>query len=262
MGIHPDLTLHPGEPLRQPIVGFAKTQSKNTANNRHSHQCAQLFHVVAGSAAVETEFGTYFVPPERALWIPPGIEHQGRYLQETEIRFLYFEPGSVAALPDRPQVLQVTHLLRELILEFMSYARVETVAGPAARIGGVILDQLRMLPAAPLQLPMPKDKKLRDVCERIVRCPAHVPALKDAALQCAISTRSFERRMKDETGLNYRTWCRQVKLFRALELLACGRSVSDVSYKLGYEEPSAFVSTFRKAFGVTPGRYFASPSPD
>ena len=44
-------------------------------------------------------------------------------------------------------------------------------------------------------------------------------------------------------------------MFRALELLASGRSVSDVSYKLGYEGPSAFVATFRKSFGVTPGRY-------
>jgi AraC-like DNA-binding protein len=29
-----------------------------------------------------------------------------------------------------------------------------------------------------------------------------------------------------------------------------------VSHRLGYEGPSAFVAGFRKAFGITPGRYF------
>lgn len=262
MATHPDMAISPGEPLAEPIAGFAKTQPKGTANAPHFHGCAQLFHVVAGSAAVETEHGTYFVPPERALWIPPGLEHHGRYLSDTEVRFLYVAPEAVAGLPEKPQVVQVTQLLRELILAFMSYPRVETLDGPAARIGAVILDLLKMLPATPLQLPMPQDAKLRAMCDRIVRCPAAIPTLSEAAAACATSVRSFERRMAEETGMSYRTWCRQVKLFRALELLATGRSVSDVSHKLGYEGPSAFVATFRKAFGVTPGRYFSQGSAD
>jgi len=262
MGIHEDLFRHPPEPLPTSVVGFATRQEKGAVNRVHAHLCGQLFHVVAGTAAVETEVGTYFVPPERALWIPAGVQHHGRYLTDTEIRFLYIDPSVTAFLPDHPVVVQVTVLLRELILAFMAYPRAQAGEGPAARIAAVILDQLKQLPAAPLQLPMPREPKLRVMCEALVSGPQDMPSLAEAARRCALSTRSFERRIKAETGMSYRTWTKQVRLFRALELLATGRSVSDVAYKLGYEGPSAFVATFKKSFGVTPGRYFADPPGD
>jgi len=255
MSIHPELAEFPKEAVAAPIIGYARTQLQGRNNGWHSHDAAQLFHVIRGSIAIDTEMGTYFVPPERAVWLPPRVSHQTRYLTDTELRYIYVQYDYTRDLPQTPQVMQVTTLLRALILEFMSYPRSETDKGPAARIAAVILDQLKMLPVAPLQLPMPQDVRLRELCEGVVRCPAHIPSLSEAADRCATSVRSFER-IKAETGLSYRTWCRQVKLFRALELLASGRSVSDVSHKLGYEGPSAFVSTFKKAFGVTPGRYF------
>ena len=43
---------------------------------------------------------------------------------------------------------------------------------------------------------------------------------------------------------------------KAVEWLSLGASVGEVADRLGYEGPSAFVAGFRKAFGVTPGRYF------
>ncbi|MEP3428701.1 MAG: helix-turn-helix transcriptional regulator [Roseibium sp.] len=259
MSIHPELSEFPTTALSSPIIGYARRQPQGAVNDWHAHDAAQLFHVVKGSIAIDTEFGTFFAPPERAVWLPPRVGHQTRYLTDTEIRYIYVQFEHAVDLPKSAHVLQVTTLLRALILEFMSYPRADAEDGPAARIAAVILDQLKMLPAAPLQLPMPQEIRLRDLCENIVRCPAHIPSLSEAAEHCAVSVRSFERRIKTETGLNYRTWCTQVKLFRALELLASGRSVSDVSHKLGYEGPSAFVGTFKKAFGVTPGRYFDGP---
>ena len=256
MPIHPELSELPSEALSASIIGYARAQRQGAINNWHSHDEAQLFHVVKGSIAIDTGKGTFFVPPERAVWLPPRFAHRTRYLTDTEFRYIYVQFESAKTLPETPQVIQMTTLLRALILEFMSYSRAETEGGPAARLAAVILDQLRMLPAAPLQLPLPEDRRLRPLCEAIMRCPAHIPPVKEAAERSAMSVRSFERRIKSETGMNYRTWCRQVKLFRALELLASGRKVSDVSHKLGYEEPSAFVASFRKAFGVTPGRYF------
>ncbi|WP_305983944.1 helix-turn-helix domain-containing protein [Roseibium sp. MMSF_3544] len=262
MSIHPELSELPTKTISAPIIGYAKSQSRGTLNEWHAHDEGQLFHVVKGSLAIDTEHGTFFAPPERAVWLPSHVAHQTRYLTDTDLRYVYVQIEHASDLPSTPQVIQVTTLLRSLILEFMSYPRAETEKGPAARIAAVILDQLKMLPAAPLELPMPQDARLRSLCEGVVRCPAHIPPLGEAARQCAVSVRSFERKMKAETGLSYRTWCRQVKLFRALELLASGRTVSDVSHKLGYEGPSAFVATFKKAFGVTPGRYFGAAEAD
>ena len=256
MAIHPELHQSPGGPLLSPIYAYTTQETAGEVTLLHCHDSAQLFHVVRGSLAIDTERGTFFVPPERAVWIPPRFAHETRYLTQSEVRYLYIRRDAAAQLPQEPRILQMTVLLRELILAYMSYPRAETAEGPAARLGAVILDQLDLLPAQGLELPMPAEGRLRQLCEAIARAPGTAPQLPEAAATCALSVRSFERRVQGETGLSYRSWCRQAKLFRALELLASGTRVSDVADHLGYEGPSAFVATFRKAFGVTPGRYF------
>lgn len=149
MSIHPELAEFPKEAVAAPIIGYARTQLQGRNNGWHSHDAAQLFHVIRGSIAIDTEMGTYFVPPERAVWLPPRVSHQTRYLTDTELRYIYVQYDYTRDLPQTPQVMQVTTLLRALILEFMSYPRSETDKGPAARIAAVILDQLKMLPVAP-----------------------------------------------------------------------------------------------------------------
>jgi AraC-like DNA-binding protein len=54
------------------------------------------------------------VPPSRALWIPPNVEHVVTTLEDAEIRTLYIHPDAAA----RPEwrVLEVSSLLRELVL--------------------------------------------------------------------------------------------------------------------------------------------------
>jgi AraC-like DNA-binding protein len=37
--------------------------------------------------------------------------------------------------------------------------------------------------------------------------------------------------------------------------------VGEIADRLGYEQPSAFVASFRKAFGVTPAKYFSDEQP-
>jgi len=41
-----------------------------------------------------------------------------------------------------------------------------------------------------------------------------------------------------------------------MEWLSLGTPAGEVSDRLGYEGPNAFVAGFHKAFDVTPGRYF------
>jgi len=48
-----------------------------------------------------------------------------------------------------------------------------------------------------------------------------------------------------------------LRLLSALERLAQGRPVTDVALDVGYDSPSAFISTFRQSLGTTPRRYFA-----
>ncbi|MEQ9331380.1 helix-turn-helix transcriptional regulator [Thalassobaculum sp.] len=254
--IHASLYSSQPEDHPAPVVAYAGRQQKGSQNAMHSHWRAQLFHIVAGSVTVETERGSFVVPPERALWMPSNTRHGSTYHQDTSLRYLYFRPEVVAHLPRAPSVIRLSPLLRELVLAFMAYPREQSADGPAGRLAAVILDQLAAERASPLHLPMPGSERLRRAVAELAADPARADGLADVARRAALSERSFERHFRAETGLSYRAWLRQARLMKAVEWLSLGTSVGEVADRLGYEGPSAFVAGFRKAFGVTPGRYF------
>ncbi|MEZ5765749.1 MAG: hypothetical protein R3D69_16900 [Xanthobacteraceae bacterium] len=41
---------------------------------------------------VQTPRGVWLVPPERAVWVPPRLEHAIDVLSDIEMRTVYFEP--------------------------------------------------------------------------------------------------------------------------------------------------------------------------
>jgi AraC-like DNA-binding protein len=252
----PDLDLPEAEDYPAPVIAEAGDVEKGVHYGAHSHRRAQLFHIVSGSVTVETERGTFVVPPERAVWIPSNVVHAVTYLQQSSLRYLFFRPEAVPHLSREPSVIRLSPLLRELILAFMRYSRADANGGPARRIADVILDQLATEPVAPLHLPMPSSTRLRRAVSELAADPARPDGLAEVAQRAALSERSFERHFRSETGLNYRAWLRQARLMKAVEWLSLGAPVGEVADRLGYEGPSAFVAGFRKAFGVTPGRYF------
>ena len=75
----------------------------------------------------------------------------------------------------------------------------------------------------------------------------------------AMSERSFERLVKAETGQSVRNWIVSIRLLAAVSSLIAGKTVEEVGWDAGYETPSAFIRSFRKLFGMTPGE-FASGS--
>ncbi|MGW4848679.1 helix-turn-helix domain-containing protein [Nocardia brasiliensis] len=48
----------------------------------------------------------------------------------------------------------------------------------------------------------------------------------------------------------------QVRLAASLPLLAAGLPIARIAGRVGYTTPSAYVAAFRRAVGVSPGRYF------
>ncbi|MFE6779210.1 helix-turn-helix domain-containing protein [Streptomyces sp. NPDC057702] len=217
----------------------------------HHHDDHQIVYAGRGVLSVTTGAGSWVAPATSALWIPAGTVHEPRAWGETDLHTVGL-PATVNPLGlDRPAVIAVGPLLRELILE---YTRDPTDPSPERRrLLRVLLDQLRHSPQRPIHLPTARDTRLASVCALLTDDPADSRTL--AALGAAVgaSERTLARLFRAEMGMTFPQWRTQLRLHRALLLLADGVPVTAVAHRCGWATASAFIDVFRRKLGHTPG---------
>jgi AraC-like DNA-binding protein len=79
--------------------------------------------------------------------------------------------------------------------------------------------------------------------------------------QYGITRNTLQVVFKDLYGANIRQYKLQLRMERAHELLKQGIQVKRVSILLHYTTARAFVTAFKKQFGVSPGRYSGARRP-
>lgn len=188
--------------------------------------------------------------------MPAKVLHTVSASTTTTMRTLYFNPQLVPSMPSVPCVLQVTPLLRELILVAVDQNPLYENDSAESRIISVILDQLLTLSTAPLSLPMPEDRRLRRIAQALLNNPSDTRSLASWANRVGSSERTVSRLYISQTGMSFAAWRQQRRLLQALEWLARGKPVTRIAMDLGYASTSAFTAMFRRAMGVSPTRYF------
>jgi AraC-like DNA-binding protein len=224
----------------------------------HAHDWHQLVYGSHGVMTVVTARGTWVIPPNRAVWLPAGMEHSIELSGSVLMQSLYLQTGLSKALPEECCVVNVSPLLRELMLHLAAPDALERSPAVRGRLVGVLLDQLEALPTIPLQLPLPSDPRALRVAQWLRRNPDASGLLKQVARRAGASVRTVERLFLLETGMTFGKWRQQLRLLHALRLLAMGRPVTTVALEVGYDSPSAFIAMFRGALGTTPTKYFAT----
>jgi AraC-like DNA-binding protein/mannose-6-phosphate isomerase-like protein (cupin superfamily) len=247
------------EALPQVIVAYGHDLAAGETLAFHHHRRAQLVYASQGVMTVTTGSAAYVVPPQRAVWMPAEVEHRIDAHHAVAMRTLYIEPSVAERFPAEPCVLQVTALLRELIITAVAAGNVYTADSPQARLTQVILDQISTQPVAALILPLPEDQRLRRVTQALMKEASDSRNLDQWAREVGASKRTLNRLFTGQTGMSFRAWRQQRRLLRALELLATGESVTSIGLELGYQNSSAFIAMFRRCLGTTPTRYLQAP---
>jgi AraC-like DNA-binding protein len=224
---------------------------------RHAHDWHQLVFGSAGVLTVWTERGSWVAPPQRAIWVTAGTPHAIRFAAPSLLRTLYLRPGSDPSLPARCLAIAVSPLLRELILRTVTLGMLDRREPVEAALALLIAAELAGCDAPALDLPQPTGPATRRAAELITAAAPEAADTPSLARAIGLGVRTFERRVRDETGMSPGVWRRQRLLLLAIERLAAGEPVKRVAASAGYASASAFVAAFRETFGTTPGRYFA-----
>jgi AraC-like DNA-binding protein/mannose-6-phosphate isomerase-like protein (cupin superfamily) len=224
----------------------------------HTHDWHQLIYASEGVMWVQTVEGDWVVPPNRAVWVPAGVEHAIEMTGSVFVQTLYLSTRLSSKLPKPCCAVNVSPFLRELIRHTVTLGMLDNRDPVRARLIGVLLDQLRALPTIPLQLPWPSDERAQRAAALVREHLDDPGSTRQIARRVTLSVRTLERLFQRETGLSFGKWRQQLRLLHALRLLAAGRPVTTVALEVGYESASAFIVMFKRTLGVTPHRYFAS----
>jgi AraC-like DNA-binding protein/quercetin dioxygenase-like cupin family protein len=222
----------------------------------HFHDRDQLVYASQGVMTVRTGAGTWVVPPHRAVWIPAAVPHTIAMSGTVAMRTLYLKPRLARKLPRHCCVVNVSLLLRELILHACGAASLRRTAARQRHIIDLVLDQLEAVQMVPLQLPHLSDPRALRVAARLLADPGNARTLTQLCQGIGAGKRTVERIFREETGMSFGRWRQQLRLMHAVRLLAEGAKVTHAALDAGYSTPSAFVSMFRKTLGTTPAVYF------
>jgi AraC-like DNA-binding protein len=244
--------------LPRPMAVLARNVPNDHTTPWHNHERAQLVYAASGVMVVKTHASTWVIPPQRAVWVPSGIEHETRTIGEVAMRTIYVAPRTAKQLLRECCAINVSPLLRELILRAAEAPLLYDRGGREGRLMLMILDEIKVSRMLPLHLPVPAHPRLAGICKRILR-ELHAPAtLARLAGDEGMSKRTAERLFLRETGMTFSRWRQQARLLTALTRLAAGQSVKDAAFEAGYSTQSAFTSMFKRAFGTTPRGYFTA----
>ncbi len=221
----------------------------------HAHARAQLIYAVEGVMRVTTAQGVWALPALRALWVPPGVEHAVEMIGPVSMRTLYVDAPVAAGLWPECCVIEVSGLLRELILALAREPIEYAMEGRCGQIAGLIPTELALAKVLPIRIPWPTDRRLQAVCRAIIEDPGSPRTVHEWGDAVGASGRTLIRLFQAELGLNYRQWVQQVRLADAVGRLALGQPVARIAAELGYRSPSAFAAMFRRALGSPPNLY-------
>ncbi|MDE2605857.1 MAG: helix-turn-helix transcriptional regulator [Burkholderiales bacterium] len=229
----------------------------------HRHAWAQVAYCASGmlqvsAAAPGSASGevTYIVPPSRAVWIAPHALHSVHVLEAAQFRTLYIDASVAPPHWSGCRVLVVSPLLRELV------PALDAPRLPRPReelLTALLLDELRGAETQSLGVPLPPedtgDRRLRALCEAVLRAPAERATLAQWAADVGASERTMARLFREQLGTSYGRWRQQAVLAHALPLLARGTPVGQVAFASGYASESAFTAMFKSAMGQPPSRF-------
>jgi AraC-like DNA-binding protein len=223
----------------------------------HSHDLHQLEYAFEGVAVVETASARYLLPPQQAVWIPAGVEHNST-LRRVKAVSVFFHPTNGMPAGDRVRVLAAAPVIREMIRYAQRWPISRTVSDAMADAFFAALEYLVvdwLDHETPLCLPTARDPLVAAAMEHTNEHLADV-TFPQVCAAVGTSERSLRRAFVAATGMSWRRYVLESRLLEGMARLADDRAnVLSIALAVGFQSVSAFTRAFARYTGETPTAY-------
>jgi len=238
--------------------GFSlQEKAVHLAYDWHSHSRHQLLYSLSGRIVLRSRQARWLLPPQRAAWIPAGIQHQTT-LDRAETVSVFFKSVPRDLHVKDIRIIRANVLLREMLHYSSRWPVQKGKSGKEELLRRSFFETLALLcldwikQELPFRLPTPKDPSVEKAVQYLLD---HLDSasIQSAARASAQSVRTLRRRFLPDTGLTWQQYALHARMLQAMDaLLATQQSVIAVAYSVGYASPSAFAKAFQQFSGSTP----------
>src|SRR5262245_53719954 len=116
----PSVPLHELEALPHSIVALGREYPSGHLVERDRHDRPRLIYGSKGLRRLDPPARIWVVPPMHAIWVPATVQHELRASSTVHLRTLFIKESSRTSLPRECCVVEVSPLLRELILRMVN----------------------------------------------------------------------------------------------------------------------------------------------
>jgi len=240
-----------------PVLAYAfKRQTDEGWTPQHRHQRGQLVALSHGLLLLETGSQRWMFPSGRCAWTPPNCRHAARSVGGAAGAMVDLSPEMCRGLPKTPCVFNSSELLFAIVYRMVDWDLRQPLNPAKKHLITTLRDEIRQPDQQPLRLTIPREERLARVANALLDDVADDRTLDAWAQVAGMARRTFMRAFSAQAGISFGRWRQQVRLFTALEMLAQGKSVTEVAIAVGYDSVSAFIEMFRTMLGATPQTYF------
>jgi hypothetical protein len=129
----------------------------------------------------------WLIPPHFALWIPALTRHRIHMPKPVSMRTLYLRPGLALGLPSGCEVLHVTPLLRELIVETVRVGQLRVRNQRERALRDLLVSTLESASSVPTFVTLPKEQRALAVAQVVLKTPAESKPLAEMCAGVGVS---------------------------------------------------------------------------
>ena len=240
-------------PAYAELIEGAALEARSEGDPEH-----KIVYVQHGRFELAGSRGDWLIPASHMVFVPAGRPYVAGTPPATVLVVAHLDPEITPWQHDGCWASTVSPLAREMLLYALRWRPEQSASDPVARaffrtLGLLCRDWFAR--ERILWLPAARSPEVEKAVRHVL---GHLDAasVERAAAAAGLSTRTLRRRFASETGIGWRSFVREARMRRAVEMLSLGTlRVSEVALAVGFNSMGAFTQAFTAFAGKTPSSF-------